>query len=109
MRRRRELLFTTLANGKGFSSCNPLLQELAAPGLRGEHCCPGERHETLTWEGRRPRKRQKTLFIRGMKGAQLLDIPAAFLLHLYFTCGTDRVNDNKKFSFKSWQGEVLFP
>lgn len=39
------------------------------------------------------------LFVWGMKAAQLLGILAEVLLHLYFTGGTDRVNDNKKFSF----------
>lgn len=48
-------------------------------------------------------------FVQGMKATQLSGIPSVFLLHLYFTCETDRVNDNKQFSFKSWQGEVLFP
>lgn len=75
---------------------NLLLQELAASRMHSEPRCPGKRLETLTWAGRRPRKRQKTLFIQGIKAAQLLGVLAAFLLHLYFTCGTDRVNDNKK-------------
>lgn len=36
------------------------------------------------------------LFIQGIKAAQLLGILIEFLLHLYFTCGTDRVNDSTK-------------
>lgn len=62
MKEVRELLSRAPANGKGFSSCNPSLQKLAAPRMHNEHCCPGRRLETLTWAGRRPRKRQKTLF-----------------------------------------------
>lgn len=95
-------LFSRKIHYEGGESCFlqlqlPLLQELAAPRIHDEHCCPGKRLETLTWARRRPREAEDILlFTQDIKAAQLLGNLAAFLLHLYFTCGTDRVNDNKK-------------
>lgn len=81
---RWELLFTAQTNGKGFNSCNPLLQNPAAPGMRGELRCPGERHKTPTWAGRRPRQRQETFcfLFREWRLLSCRESPLCF----YFTC-----------------------
>lgn len=62
--------------------------------------------------GRREAKKEAEdalLFIQGIKAAQLLGNLAAFLLHLYFTCGTDGVNDNKKSFHLKIGKERCFP